>query len=415
MKKFCILITVLLLLAGCSSGTDETVPEDKPKTDVPANTQADKKNDDEMLKNIKLIKEYVYQDGDYTKHLLILNNENDTQAWVKAESKAYDADDKLIGAGEESTVIGPNAVGIIHQQIKNISDVNKFSNEFKLEDNLVGINEIHSFLSFEPTILSDKVLIEMKYIGDIKPNQVAFNVLLLDENGELIGCEEGYAFDLEPGDEKTIQIDIRETFSDAIVILEGNALGEVKLLEGEKESSSSSSTTIIEDFKEIGSELLDIGTETVSIFTDAFSESFGDIISSFSNKKEEETQHAVTEPEKEEEKVEEKAEIEYISATVDEMYEILHDNALKAKKTYGDQYVEVTGILGTIDSNGNYICLEEMNTAYSFYSVQCFVKNDEQLDHVLEMSSGKKYTIRVKITSVGEILGYSGDIVEFVD
>ena len=107
-------------------------------------------------------------------------------------------------------------------------------------------------------------------------------------------------------------------------------------------------------------------------------------------------------------------EIEYIVATVDEMYETLNDNALKAKKTYDGQYVEVTGILGTIDSNGSYICLDEMNTAYSFYSVQCFVKNDEQLDHVIEMSSGKKYTIRVKITTVGEVLGYAGDIVEFV-
>lgn len=180
-------------------------------------------------------------------------------------------------------------------------------------------------------------------------------------------------------------------------------------------SSSGDSTSAAEDLKDVANDLKETGQEVKDTLSDTFSEAFGDLLGN-SQKKEDNTGEDVVETEPAQENQQEQTEeIEYIVATVDEMYETLNDNALKAKKTYDGQYVEVTGILGTIDSNGSYICLDEMNTAYSFYSVQCFVKNDEQLDHVIEMSSGKKYTVRVKITTVGEVLGYAGDIVEFVD
>ena len=180
-------------------------------------------------------------------------------------------------------------------------------------------------------------------------------------------------------------------------------------------SSSGNSTSAAEDLKDVANDLKETGQEVKDTLSDTFSEAFGDLLGN-SQKDEDNTSEDVVETEPTQENQQEQTEeIEYIVATVDEMYETLNDNALKAKKTYDGQYVEVTGILGTIDSNGSYICLDEMNTAYSFYSVQCFVKNDEQLDHVIEMSSGKKYTIRVKITTVGEVLGYAGDIVEFVD
>ena len=180
-------------------------------------------------------------------------------------------------------------------------------------------------------------------------------------------------------------------------------------------SSSGNSTSAAEDLKDVANDLKETGQEVKDTLSDTFNEAFGDLLGN-SQKEEDNTSEDVVETEPTQENQQEQTEeIEYIVATVDEMYETLNDNALKAKKTYDGQYVEVTGILGTIDSNGSYICLDEMNTAYSFYSVQCFVKNDEQLDHVIEMSSGKKYTIRVKITTVGEVLGYAGDIVEFVD
>lgn len=191
----------------------------------------------------------------------------------------------------------------------------------------------------------------------------------------------------------------------------GNESGSSSSNTSEKPKGDSSSTTVAEDLKDVAEDLKDVGSEIGETLTDTFNDAFGDLFSSSPDNSNEtdtptETQETVTAQQEE---------IEYIEATVDEMYSMLEDNALKAKKTYGDQYVEVTGKLGTIDSDGDYICLDEMNTAYSFYSVQCYIKNDEQLDYVLDMSTGKNYTVRVKITLVGEVLGYAGDIVEFVD
>ena len=49
--------------------------------------------------------------------------------------------------------------------------------------------------------------------------------------------------------------------------------------------------------------------------------------------------------------------IEYTAVTVAEMVEMLESNAMKAEATYQDQYVEITGRLGNIDSDGKYITL----------------------------------------------------------
>ena len=408
-----ICLVAMLMLAGCSSKDSGSTGKPETVQNVSSENKPDVKADDASLDKVKLVKEYIYKKGDYVKHLLILDNENDAIAWVNAESKAYDSEEKLIGAGEGDAFIGAHSVGIVEQSIKNIDGVHSFVNDFSLKDNTAGFGEIHSFLSYEPTILDDKVLIETKYVGDIEPTQAIFHVLFLDSEGQLLDHEDEMIHDLRPGEEKTIQVDADVQFDDAIVILEGYSIEEVKLIDGEDISSSSSPSSLIDDFKEIGSDLVGVGSEITGIFTDTFSEAFGDVLggSSDGKKKPEESNETISEPVKEEET----EQIEYIQATVDEMYQKLNDNALKANKTYKDKYVEVTGNLGTIDSNGSYICLEEMNTEYSFYSVQCYIKNDEQLNHVLDMSSGKKYTVRVKITMAGEVLGYSGDIIEFLD
>lgn len=104
--------------------------------------------------------------------------------------------------------------------------------------------------------------------------------------------------------------------------------------------------------------------------------------------------------------------IEYTVYSVSELVKDLEENALKAEKKYVDQYVEITGKLGTIDSDGSYISLQPTDNPYSFTNVQCFIKNDEQLNKVLEMSKGDTVTLTGQITSVGELLGYSVDIAE---
>lgn len=103
-------------------------------------------------------------------------------------------------------------------------------------------------------------------------------------------------------------------------------------------------------------------------------------------------------------------EITYTQCTVDEMVKVLEENALKAEKEYQDKYVELTGKLSVIDSDGSYISLSCINDEWSFTTVQCYIKNDEQLNKVMEMSKGDTVTLKGKVTSIGEVLGYSLDI-----
>ena len=104
------------------------------------------------------------------------------------------------------------------------------------------------------------------------------------------------------------------------------------------------------------------------------------------------------------------AKIEYNAYTVDEMVNVLNENALKAEKTFQDQYVEITGRLSTIDSDGNYISLNPLNDEWAIIGVQCYIQNEEQLEQVLEMKVDDTIVLRGKIKSIGEIMGYSLDI-----
>ena len=104
--------------------------------------------------------------------------------------------------------------------------------------------------------------------------------------------------------------------------------------------------------------------------------------------------------------------IEYAVYSVDDMMAELKENALKASDKYDKQYVEITGKLGTIDSSGKYITLMPMDDDWAFVGVQCYIKNDDQKSKVMELSKGDTVTLKGKIKSVGEVLGYSLDIDE---
>ena len=107
-------------------------------------------------------------------------------------------------------------------------------------------------------------------------------------------------------------------------------------------------------------------------------------------------------------------EVEYTVCTTDEMINLLDSNALKAENTYNDAYVEVTGRLSNIDSDGDYISLAPIKDTLSFNSVMCYIKNDTQLQQVIDMSVDDKVTVRGQIKSVGELMGYSLNIIEIV-
>ena len=98
----------------------------------------------------------------------------------------------------------------------------------------------------------------------------------------------------------------------------------------------------------------------------------------------------------------------YTSVTVEEMVNDLSSNALKAQEKYKGQYLQITGRLSTIDSDGKYISLSP--SGFSLTSVMCYIKNDTQKAQVANMSSDDMVTLRGKCKDVGEIMGYSLDI-----
>lgn len=110
----------------------------------------------------------------------------------------------------------------------------------------------------------------------------------------------------------------------------------------------------------------------------------------------------------------EKADISYTAVTSDEMVDALEANALSATETYEGAYIELTGKLSNIDSSGEYISLDPLHKDFNLTNTLCYLKNDEQRKAVKSMSVGDTVVLRGKVKSVGEVLGYSLDIISFV-
>lgn len=102
--------------------------------------------------------------------------------------------------------------------------------------------------------------------------------------------------------------------------------------------------------------------------------------------------------------------IEYTQVDVSTLVDELKANAMKAERTYDNQHLEITGRLAVIDSDGDYISVYPQNDEFAISGVQCYIKNEEQTEKVMNMNIGDTVTVKGKITSVGEILGYSLDI-----
>lgn len=106
--------------------------------------------------------------------------------------------------------------------------------------------------------------------------------------------------------------------------------------------------------------------------------------------------------------------IEYIKVSKDDLDEALENNAAAAKDTYNKKYVEITGKLGTIDSDLKYIALVSSTEKWDFNGIHCYIKNNEQKDIIKTLKKDQEITIRGKITDVGEVLGYYLDITEII-
>lgn len=105
---------------------------------------------------------------------------------------------------------------------------------------------------------------------------------------------------------------------------------------------------------------------------------------------------------------------EYLKVDIDTLDDALENNAAAAKDTYDGKYVEITGRLGTIDSDLKYISLLSITDEWDFSGVHCSIKNSATREVVKTLSKDQTITVKGKITDVGEVLGYYLDIDEIV-
>ena len=108
--------------------------------------------------------------------------------------------------------------------------------------------------------------------------------------------------------------------------------------------------------------------------------------------------------------------IQYEAVNLQDMLNELKTNALRAEATYQDKHIEITGVIRVFDSDGKYIAIVPCGASdWSLETVQCYLTDPSHKAFLLEKSVGDVVTIRGKVFSIGEVLGYSVRISEISD
>ena len=106
-------------------------------------------------------------------------------------------------------------------------------------------------------------------------------------------------------------------------------------------------------------------------------------------------------------------EIAYEVVDLQKMFDDLNDNAMKAETLYQKKYIEFECKIKSFDSDGSYIAVEPGNASeWNFTTAMCYIKNDAQKDFLIQKNVGDSITIKGKVKSIGEVLGYTIDIKE---
>lgn len=95
------------------------------------------------------------------------------------------------------------------------------------------------------------------------------------------------------------------------------------------------------------------------------------------------------------------------------MFDELDENAMKAESHYQKKHVEFECKIKSFDSDGTYISVEPVGASeWNFSSAMCYIKNEAQKSFLIEKNVGDTITIKGKVKSIGEVLGYTIDINE---
>lgn len=106
--------------------------------------------------------------------------------------------------------------------------------------------------------------------------------------------------------------------------------------------------------------------------------------------------------------------IKYNKYTVSKLMSDLENNAYKAEEKHNQEYVEISGRVDVINSNGKSFTLYPSDNKYAWQGVQCSILIDAQKEKILDFNKGDMVTVKGKITLVDEYWGYSMDVYQIV-
>lgn len=104
--------------------------------------------------------------------------------------------------------------------------------------------------------------------------------------------------------------------------------------------------------------------------------------------------------------------IQYEKVDLQDMLDELDANALRAEVKYQDKYIEIAGEIRNFDSDGKYISIAPYGAGILGERVMCYLTDPTHKTFLLEKNVGDAVTIRGKVYSIGEVLGYSVKIIE---
>lgn len=108
--------------------------------------------------------------------------------------------------------------------------------------------------------------------------------------------------------------------------------------------------------------------------------------------------------------------IQYERIDLQDMLDDLDENALRAEERYQGKYIEITGEIKSFDSDGKYISIVPHDAPVGIFdSVMCYLTDPTHRTFLLEKNVGDVVTIKGKVSSIGEVLGYSVKIAEISD
>ena len=104
---------------------------------------------------------------------------------------------------------------------------------------------------------------------------------------------------------------------------------------------------------------------------------------------------------------------EYVTASIESLFDDLKGNAYNAQQKWKDQYVTITGgKVATIDASGQYFSIESSSDEYWLSTIHVSIPKDIRDEVMSSISSGANVTVSGKISEVGELMGYTIDAYE---